>query len=840
MQKNYLVEVDDYFPLEPLYGKSILPIEEASNSIWPLLIGKAILKFYKSSFSNFLDPKYLAVHESELYNGDIIYSLTGMYTYTIDLSKNDEFDWKYLRDISSDDNYFSNLFKISSLRLKFGKTIPVDNFSKIRSENNIDGDNNVQGQIIKKAVTHKTKYDFVKKIMENDKRNQKDVITGFLYSIHELFENEGLNMQNVKKIGEEEIILRKRYADLLMTKTQFMAKDDIIKLKKARRDLRMRVKELENANKEKMNRNVSKTKLLAINSGIFTYDKLNINSRYTAKEIRIAKTCIINKLDAPPNYFNFYEIKLEEGSVISGSMNTSFFKNMEQALRDKIRTLDDFDDVENAIYPKERPISVWIDFLNFFNSFHMINVHYNPTSFKFTEIIKKAANSNITTIDPNKEVLIVYKNDDNNVLNDKSFYINFQVDAIESRSSLVLQKYDFENFQAIKNLFPVKSTNSSMKVPVTSENQVYRLSLYSPHKNTINLFGKTHFDIMSISQYLKKIESWRVTPFKVHTSNLLKDTTNIIAKYHIKSSKKQNIVIGCDYEKHISNYIVFKLFNLSNISVTNNDDFKFICKNIECQDMYIETYGNIEIDVGEYLIAVESNFVENVKEVNFDLNFLTKYELDITQMELYDTDEYIDKAKLQYDGNLMREIVMFKGLSAHVSLDFSLKVHNTGIDLVDPKKNSSVKDIDMSVLADIQSYHYVFFDFYLNQQKLYSLSGIKGLKVANLTLNKSNESDEISFHVRVEPSDIKEIKDESYARRALWILRLKSNQNIALIRDERLQEQDNSMMIAWEQKAPGRKEHAKKARKELLEKLAMANNIGVPIKENFDLNTALE
>lgn len=839
MQKNYLVEVDDYFPLEPLFGTSVLPIESNSNSIWPMLITKAILKFYNHNFKNYLDPKYLISHESELYNGDVLYSLTGMYTYTIDLSKSEEFDWKYLRDISSDDNYFSNFFKLSSLKLRYAKANPIDNLSRIRSDNAIDNDAGMQGQLVKRPITHKAQYDFVKKIMENDKRPQKDLLSGFLYSVHELFENEGLNMQNVKRISDEEIILRKRYADLLMTKTQFMNKEDIIKLKKSRRDLRMRIKDLENATREKFNK-IPKFKLMGINSGLFNNDKLNINSRFTSKEIKIAKTCILNKLDAPPNYFNFNELKIEEGSVVSGSMNTSFFKNLEQALREKIRSLDDFDEIENAVYPKGRLESVWIDMLNFFNNFHIINVHYDPSNFKFNEVVKKLENMHIATIDPNKEVLVVYKHDDANKIKDKSFYINFQVDAAESRSSLMLQKYDFEKFQSIKSFCPVKSTNSSMKVPVTSDNQVYRLSLYSPHRNIINLLSKTHFEIMSISKYLKSIESWKEASFKVYSSGLLKDTTNIVAKYYIKSSRIQNIVICCDFDKYIASHTVFRLFHLKELQVEDSIDCEFICKNIDSKNIYIETYGNLEIDQGEYLFVVESSFHENIKEMNFDLNFLSKYEPEITQLEQYETDEYIERAKLQCDGNLTREIIMFKGLSAHISFEFGLKTHSVGFDLVDTKKNTSIKEVDLSGMADLESYHNVFFDFYVNQVKIHTLSGVKGLKVANLTLNKSAETDEITFHVRVAPSTIKELSDESFAKRIYWIIRLRSNQNIALVRDERLQEQDNKMMNLWEEKAPGRGEQARKVRKEYLEKLAQHKETNFNSGENFDLNRAIE
>ena len=840
MKKNYLVEIDDYFPLEPLNGISFLPIEDGKHTIWSLLIAKAILKLYQNKFKFYYDKEYLENHEIELYNGDIIYSLTGMHTYSIDLSKGEQFDWKYLKYIASDDNYFENLFKLSSIKLKYSKVPGIDNFSKIRSETGIECENGAQGTMIKRTQTFKSQYDFVKKIMENNKRYQRNLLTGFLYGINDVFENDNLNMQNVKQISEEEIILRKRYADLIMTRTQFMNKDDIIKLKKARRDLRMRIKDLESATREKMNKINTKTKLIGINSGLFARDKLNVNSRYTDKEIQIAKTCLLNKLDAPPNYFNFNEIKIEEGSVISGSLNTSFFKNLEQALRDKIKSLSDFGELENAKYPKKRPTSAWVDLMNFFNSFNIMNVHYNPVHFKYIEVIENTHNSDISVIDPKKEVLIVYRHENPSETRCDNFYINFQVDSAISRSSLVLQKYDFEKFQSIKSFYPVKSTNSSMKLPVTSENQVYRLSLYSPHINIIDILSKTYFDTMSISDYLKSIESWKETVFKVHGQSLTRKDSHVIAKFIIKSDRKQNIVIGCNYDRYIGNHTVFRLSKIDDQQIEGSEDYEFITKNIKSHNFYIETYGNIEIEQATYILAVECNFSENIKDVSFDMEFLSKFEPEISLLDSYATDDYIDKAKIQYDGNITRELVIFNGLTAHISFEFTLKQHATGLDLADSKKNTQLKELDTSSLFEFEPYHFVFFDFYLNSKKIFTLSGVRGLKVTNMLLKKDSEDDEISFRVRIEPSNIKELRDEIYSRKVFWIFRVRSDQNLAIVRDQRLQEEDNLMISSWEKKAPGRSELAKKIKKEYIDKLTRTKEKNDEPKENSDINQLIE
>lgn len=74
--------MDDYFPIDVMHRKSILPMT-TTEEIWSLLVSKAILKFFHFKFKLLELNELNEENESTmtfLYNGDIINSLSGMFT----------------------------------------------------------------------------------------------------------------------------------------------------------------------------------------------------------------------------------------------------------------------------------------------------------------------------------------------------------------------------------------------------------------------------------------------------------------------------------------------------------------------------------------------------------------------------------------------------------------------------------------------------------------------------------------------------------------------------------------------------------------------------------------
>lgn len=86
-----------------------------TEEIWSLLISKAILKFFHFKFKLLELNELNEENESTmtfLYNGDIINSLSGMFTLKYSLIEQHDFAWEYLKMTMSEGNFNLNNFKV--------------------------------------------------------------------------------------------------------------------------------------------------------------------------------------------------------------------------------------------------------------------------------------------------------------------------------------------------------------------------------------------------------------------------------------------------------------------------------------------------------------------------------------------------------------------------------------------------------------------------------------------------------------------------------------------------------------------------------------------------------
>jgi hypothetical protein len=99
MGKERCVEIDDRMPCSNK-GQPILPRTCDHNEIWPQLLMKALLKVYSYKW-------YAAncMYDSEIGDGSIVYSLTGLIPETIDIKSLDQAS-DLFRKYLSDEHYF--------------------------------------------------------------------------------------------------------------------------------------------------------------------------------------------------------------------------------------------------------------------------------------------------------------------------------------------------------------------------------------------------------------------------------------------------------------------------------------------------------------------------------------------------------------------------------------------------------------------------------------------------------------------------------------------------------------------------------------------------------------
>lgn len=143
-------------------------------------------------------------------------------------------------------------------------------------------------------------------------------MTGVAYTISDYFQNDQFNMVFVQKISDYEIKLRTECLNSLKITTHKLSKDQIVEIKKNRRELKIKIKEEEKKRVELMTRPPIQYKFFRVFSGMFNSPNLSVVSPFSPNEIFLAKKCIINKLNKPPNYYDFYDVKIEERSTMSG------------------------------------------------------------------------------------------------------------------------------------------------------------------------------------------------------------------------------------------------------------------------------------------------------------------------------------------------------------------------------------------------------------------------------------------------------------------------------------------------------------------------------------------
>lgn len=131
---------------------------------------------------------------------------------------------------------------------------------------------------------------------------ESNVISGYSYPINECFFNEAFNMVYVLKRSDKEIKLRQEYIELSNILINKMSKEEKIEHRRKKKELRDRIGDEEKKRIELITRPPIQYKFFRLKCGAGRVPSVNIISPFTPEEIDIAKICVVNKLNKPPNY----------------------------------------------------------------------------------------------------------------------------------------------------------------------------------------------------------------------------------------------------------------------------------------------------------------------------------------------------------------------------------------------------------------------------------------------------------------------------------------------------------------------------------------------------------
>ena len=231
----------------------------------------------------------------------------------------------------------------------------------------------------------------------------------YLYAVTDLFENQGFNMEYVRKINAREISLRKKYLSLLKKKPEYVSKEDIKRIKALRKELRLKIKDLEKQRTEQLQKKV-KYKLVGYKSHLEGAQTPQYGL-YNAREVLIARICKLNRLSRPPNYKEFLELSKKEklsekrksdgklshlkqnlayisSSMVYGSqeMSLKMVHKFERALLHHVRSsLLDFSSLNGLAFPGPLRADQYLELDHLPLVFQKFCFYFNPSAFDHRE-----------------------------------------------------------------------------------------------------------------------------------------------------------------------------------------------------------------------------------------------------------------------------------------------------------------------------------------------------------------------------------------------------------------------------------------------------------------------
>jgi hypothetical protein len=146
---------------------------------------------------------------------------------------------------------------------------------------------------------------------------ESHIKAGYAYSIFDCFTNGKFNMVYVQKIPDWEVKMRKEYLEALKETTNRKSKDQILEIKRKRRDLRTKIKDEDKKRLDLMNKDPVSYRIFKIMSNSVDQKPLAIICPFNEEEIYTAKKCLVNKIGRPPNYYDFYDEKKDDKSAVS-------------------------------------------------------------------------------------------------------------------------------------------------------------------------------------------------------------------------------------------------------------------------------------------------------------------------------------------------------------------------------------------------------------------------------------------------------------------------------------------------------------------------------------------
>ena len=823
MGKAFKVEVDDKIPIDFFARKTLLPVEPEKKTIWSFILTKALLKFHHLYHREILqDPTF--EDKMAFINSNVMYSLTGLNAIEIPFYGPDTANLdpdtfnQMLKNYLEDSNYFDNKFKI--IALKTHKTEQrTQPGSFMRWPGKPDSKNPSETEM-DKSKTREKRNASVKKMSMRSSIIRKDLVGSIskfvpfvAYNVTEFFENGDFNLGFARDFTEEEYIVHRKYEENLAIKTHFMNKEDIIKLKKARRELRLKLKEIERRKMELISRSNKSMKLAAIGTKLVPTPDINTTHSYTNKEIQIAKTCIKHDLTKPPNFIDINDLRWEEGSMVSNSkmQQSKEAENLQQTNIGK--SISDFTSIPGIELQANRANNMWLETQFLSSYFDKLMIFYNPVHFSSKDsIVIKIANETSMQEFRKKEVLMFQKTSEDE--NEQELFVNIQFAAEHSENSFAIEEYDFQTFQQIAASYQSRGTNYSIRLRLKDTDQVFRLQLKTKSSAIVSFYSHNSFKLCSIPQYFTEHLNWKDIKIPISCGPLFKSYNYILQKILISSKHKQNLVMHLQANslKHLQSFVRISLIRIEDLA--HCDINEVIARSVPKNFIELDHDQSLLFEEGTYVIVFFSLPNMNIIEQNFECSLIFKDETIIDPLSLTCTGEIIESYKPNKYGHIFKEDLYFKEDQVHLSINLDLRTPTHELNTsTDPKKKAALREIDLETLRPMEKPAKIFIEVYQGQKLINVFYGINKCTVLNFTVDRQKTDPQLTLLARVVTNESPELLHLNETSKSLvWILKIWSNNTVGIVQNTQKEEFEASVIKGWEQKESGRAEKAHQAR----------------------------
>ena len=348
-------------------------------------------------------------------------------------------------------------------------------------------------------------------------------------------------MVYVQKIPDWEVKMRREYLEALKETTNKKTREQIVEIKKKRRDLKTLIKDEDKKRLDFISKEPISYRLFKVLSNVVDEKPISIMCPFTDEEIYTAKKCLVNKIVKPPNYYDFYDEKKDEKQGISqasaaGSVSNqqtavaySLTAKIENSIAAAMRPLTDFSKLPSSKEPADKgKRGNWMLDSDFSSCFDFIQVYFNPTvyqhlSSEYYPCDRERANN----ARPEHEVIVLeeIKQEEStgdllpsqktvSDIGDEASTKPKQLELLacfnpssyqkpdKMKPYCILEKFDFDNLTCVSAFNTLSGAVDSIKISKPNENSVFRFSTYCPTSFALTLAANSKFRLMSIPQYL--------------------------------------------------------------------------------------------------------------------------------------------------------------------------------------------------------------------------------------------------------------------------------------------------------------------------------------------------